>query len=234
MRRFETRLMLLCVTIAATPFGAPAADRTLPETLAKMDEAAARFKGFSANMEHLSHFDVIHEEEMESGVILMKRPKPKDVHIRIELQKPEPKVVVTDSTKVEVYYPRSGQIDKFELGRRRSLVDMFVAQGFGGTSADMAKDYSVKLGGAEIVAGENATRLELVPKSDVMLEQYKRVDLWISDKSGYTLQQKFYERNGKDYHVITYTNVKINPEIPDSAFKLEVPKGTKRETVIKK
>jgi len=232
IRRYGRALALMCTAAAVAPLGA-AADRSLAETLAKMDEAAARFKGFSANMEHVQHMDAIHEDDTESGAILVRRPKPKDLHVKIEFRKPEAKVAVTDGSKVEVYYPRSGQVDRYELGRRRSLVDMFVAQGFGGTSRDLQRDYTVKLGGAETVAGESATRLELVPKAQEMLDQWKRVDLWISDKSGYTVQQKFYEK-GKDYHLITYTNVKLNPEIPDSAFNLALPKGTKRETVIKK
>ena len=66
-----------------------------------------------------------------------------------------------------------------------------------------------------------------------MLQQWKNIDLWISDKSGYTVQQKFYE-HGRDYTLITYTSVQFNPEIPDSKFNLDVPKGTKREPLNKK
>jgi outer membrane lipoprotein-sorting protein len=232
IRRYGRALALMSAAAAVALSGA-AAGRSLEETLAKMDEAAARFKGFSANVQHVHHMDAIHEDETDIGTILVKRPKAKDLHVRIEFVTPDPKVAITDGSKVDVYYPRSGEVDRVDLGRHRSLMDMFVAQGFGGTSRDLERDYSVKLGGAETVAGESATRLELIPKAPEMLEQWKRVDLWISDKTGNTLQQKLYE-NGKDYHLITYTNIKLNPEIPDSAFKLEVPKGTKRETLIKK
>jgi outer membrane lipoprotein-sorting protein len=45
------------------------------------------------------------------------------------------------------------------------------------------------------------------------------------------VRQKFYEPGG-DYTLITYTNVRLNPEIPDSEFKS--PKGTKREILNKK
>ena len=234
MCRFRLGPRLLAVALLAGPLAAAPAGHTLAETLAKMDEAAAHFKSFGASMRHLSHFDAIHEEDTESGVVQMKRVKPKELHVRLDLDKPEQKVIVTNGSKVEIYYPRSGQVDRYELGHKRSLVDMFMAQGFGGTSADLARDYTVTLGGPDSVEGESATRVELIPKSQVMLEEYQKVYLWISDKSGYTVQQKFYEKNGKDYHVITYTNVKINPEISESSFKLDVPKGTQRETVLKK
>jgi outer membrane lipoprotein-sorting protein len=32
-----------------------------------------------------------------------------------------------------------------------------------------------------------------------------------------------------DYHLFTYRDVKINPQLGDEAFKLKVPKGYKRE-----
>jgi outer membrane lipoprotein-sorting protein len=218
---------------AGTPAGAVAADRSLAETLLKMDEAAAQFKALSAKVEYVSHMEAIHEDDSESGTILVKRPKPKDLHVKIAIEKPDPKVAFTDGSKVEVYYPRSGEVQKIELGHRRSLVDMILTLGFGGTSRELQAAYTVKLGGEEPVAGESATRLELIPKSPDMLAEWKRIDLWISDKSGYTLQQKFYDR-GRDYTLITYSGVQFNPKIPDSDFKLDVPKGTKRETLNKK
>lgn len=234
LRKAGFGLGLICAaaTLTAVPCKS-AADHTLPETFAKIDEAAARFKSLSANVERVQHMDAIHEDDTDNGTVLVRRPKPKDLRVRFEYQKPEPRIVVTDGHNVDVYYPRSGQIDKMEVGRRRTLLDMMLALGFGGTSRDLQNLYQVKMGGEDTVGGESATRLELIPKSPDMLTQAKRIDLWVSNKSGSTLQQKFYE-SGRDYDLLTYTNVKINPDIPDSAFKLEVPKGTKRETVIKK
>jgi len=234
MRWRGPELALICA-VAATlgTFRATAADHSLADTLAKMDQAASRFKGLSAKVEYVSHMEAIHEDDSESGTILVKRSHPKDLHVKIAIDKPDPKVAVTDGNKVDVYYPRSGEIQRLELGHRRTLVDLILALGFGGNSQELQNAYEVKLGGPETVAGESTTRLELVPKSPDMLQQWKNIDLWISDKSGYTVQQKFYE-HGKDYTLITYTGVQLNPEIPDAAFKLDVPKGTKREPLNKK
>jgi outer membrane lipoprotein-sorting protein len=232
IHRHDRALVLLCAAAAVAPFGA-AADRSLPETLARMDEAAAKFKGLSANVEYVTHMETIHEEDSQSGTILVKRPRPKELHVKIAIEKPDPKVAVTDGNKGEVYYPRSGEVQKIDLGHKRSLVDMILTLGFGGNSRELENDYQVKLGGAEAVGGESATRLELIPKAPEMLAEWKRIDLWISDKTGYTLQQQFYER-GRDYTLIRYTNVRLNPDLPDSDFKLDVPRGTRREDLNKK
>jgi outer membrane lipoprotein-sorting protein len=211
----------------------PAADPALAATLARMDQTAARFKGLSANVQYVQHMEAIHEDDSQSGTMLVKRPNPRDMHVKISIEKPDAKVAVADGKKAQVYYPRSGEIQTYPLGQKRELVGMILLLGFGGTSKELLSAYDVTLGGAETVAGQSATRLELVPKSQDMLDQWRKIDLWISDTSGYAVQQKLYER-GKDYWLITYTNVRLNPEIPDSSFKLDVPKGTKRDPLNKK
>jgi outer membrane lipoprotein-sorting protein len=229
---------LLCASAAAAmALPVSAAEQTMDQTrdqaLARMDQAAAHFKGLSANVEYVQHMQAIHEDDAQTGTILVKRAKPKEVHVRISIEKPEPKTAVVDGKKVEAYYPRSGQRETASLDRQSSLVGMILMLGFGGTSKELQTAYVVTLGGVETVAGESATRLELIPKSKEMLEQWKKIDLWISDKSGYAVQQKFYER-GNDYLLITYTNVQPKPDIADSAFHLDVPKGTPTEPLNKK
>jgi outer membrane lipoprotein-sorting protein len=81
--------------------------------------------------------------------------------------------------------------------------------------------------GPETLDGKPAERLELIPKSKAVLEHLKKFELWISD-SGYPIQQKFY-LPGSDYMLMTYSYMKINPDLPDTALKLHVPKNVKRE-----
>jgi outer membrane lipoprotein-sorting protein len=225
--------LLGAAALVAIAIPALAADQTLDQALAKMDQAALHFKGLSANVEYLKHMEAIHETESSSGTILVKRAKPKEVKVKISFDKPEPKTAVVDGNEVKVYYPASGEEQTASLRERRSQVTMILMLGFGGTAKELRDTYEVTLGGADTVAGESATRLNLVPKSKDMLEQWKKIDLWISDKSGYAVQQKFYERGG-DYLLITYTNIQPKPDIADSAFHLDVPKGTPKEPLNKK
>lgn len=231
MKQLSAFLIAMAAFLPA--IAAPMADQTLEQTLARMDQAALRFKSLSANVEYVQHMEIIHEDDGQTGTILVKRASKKDLHVKISIEKPDPKITLADGSKVQVYYPRSAEIQELVLGHRKALVDQILTLGFGGGSKELQSDYDVKLGGAEKVAGESATRLELVPKSKDLLDQWKRIDLWISDKTGNALQQKFYER-GKDYTLITYTNVQQNPDIPDTAFKLDVPKGTVKKPLNKK
>ena len=229
MRRSAVCTLLICVTVAVAPKG-QAADRSLAAVLAQMDEVSAKFKGLTANFVHLHHMEVIHADESDSGTFQFKRPNAKEIRVRMEFLKPEAKTLVSDGGAVEIYYPASQLVQKYTFGRRGGLLEMLMAQGFGGSSKDLQRDYTVTLGGPEAIDGEAATRLQLVPKAQDMPE-FKRIDLWISDKYGYTLQQKFFENGG--FQTMTYSSVKLNPEIPDSVFKLDVPRNTKHETVKK-
>jgi outer membrane lipoprotein-sorting protein len=213
--------------------GLCSAQDPLMATYAKMDEFAAQFKSLQANFKQVEHIDAIHEDNTDTGTIRVKRPKPK-LMARFDFAGPNPKQVVTNGSNVYIYYPNNPDyIQEIELGKRKSLVDGFLALGFGGNSRELQGAYIVKFGGPEMVAGEKATRLELTPVSSAMLEQFKQIDLWISDKGGYAVQQKLYEK-GHDYNVVTYSNVVQNPPLPDSIFKLDVPKGTKKEILVKK
>jgi outer membrane lipoprotein-sorting protein len=207
--------------------GAPAADSSLPATLARMDEAAAKFNGLQADVQEISHTAVINEDSVAAGTIALKRPKPNDIRVLFDFKPPNPKQVLIAGVKVDVYYPGINTVQEYNLGKSRTLVEQFMLLGFGSNSRDLESAYSIRLGGPETVAGQKATRLELIPKSRDVLAHLKRVDLWISDAMGIAVQQKLYETGG-DYLLATYTNIKLS-NLPDSAVKLDLPKSVKRE-----
>jgi len=231
MRRFRSAFVL-SITVAAAAghhFGALAADTSLEAVFANMDRASARFKGLKADMKKLSHTAVINEDSVDTGSIVVKASKPHELRIVMEFQPPDEKKVKIDGTKVEIYYPKTNTVQEVDLGKNhRSQVEQFLRLGFGTNSKDLLESYSVAPGGPETVAGETTTRIVLTPKSKDLLAQFPKFELWISDKTGISVQQKMYQPGG-DYSMATYTNMQINPAIPDSAVSLNLPKGVTRE-----
>ena len=208
--------------------GASAADSSLAATLARMDEAAARFKGLEADVQKVSHTAVINEDSVDAGTIAVKRPKANDIRVLFDFKPPNPRQVMIAGVKGAIYYPGINTVQEWDLSKSRSLVEQFMLLGFGSNSKDLESAYSIRLGGPETVAGQNATRLELIPKSSDVLKHLKKVDLWISDTMGVAVQQKLYETGG-DYLLTIYTNIKLRPNLSDSAVKLDLPKSVKRE-----
>jgi outer membrane lipoprotein-sorting protein len=200
----------------------------LETTLAHMDQSASKFTGLSADLRRAHHTAVIDEDTLDIGTILIKRPKPHDTRMLFDVKEPDPKQAAIDSRKLQIYLPKTQTVTEYDLGKYRAMVDEYLLLGFGSSSKELQNVYAIALGGADTLGGEKTTRLELTPKSQDALAHLKRVDLWISDTTGLPVQQKFYLPGG-DYDLATFGNMKLNPNLPDSAVKLDLPRGVKRE-----
>jgi outer membrane lipoprotein-sorting protein len=211
---------------SALAWSKPAAD--LNGVLGRIDKAGAAFRGMSAKVRRVSHTAVINEDNVDSGTMLVKRPKAHDLRMLIDVTEPDPRTVAFEGRKVEVYYPKIQTVQQFDVsGKNRVLADQFFLIGFGTSRADLEAAYTMRPLGEDAIGGEKADRLELIPKSKEVLQHLIKFELWIS-AAGYPIQQKFYFPGG-DYQLATYSDVKINPEISESALKLHLPKNVKRE-----
>jgi outer membrane lipoprotein-sorting protein len=216
--RFTLTVALLC---AGTGLRAASLDQVLK----RMDQNALTFKSMTAKVRWVSYIAVIKEENASTGTLRMKRSK-RDVRVVVEFTSPDPKSVAVAGAKVELYYPKMKTVEEHNLGGH-DVVEKYLALGFGASGNELKADYAIREMGVETVNGEQATRLELIPKSKEVLQQFPKIELWISDATGYPVQEKFYQTGG-DYTLINYSEVTINPSLPDSAFKLNLPKGVQR------
>jgi outer membrane lipoprotein-sorting protein len=131
----------------ALAWGAPAEDSSLAATLARMDDAAAKFKGLQADMQKIAHTAVINEDSVDAGTIAVKRPNPHDIRVLMNFQPPNPRQVMIAGVKGAIYYPGMNTVQEYDLGKSRSLVEQFMLLGFGSNSKDLESAYSIRLGG---------------------------------------------------------------------------------------
>ena len=220
LRRLPCAAALFCLLPLAH------AEDPLASVLAHMDGAAATFQNLTADFRRVSHTAVINEDTVDTGTLYVKRPKASDVRMRFDFQPPNPKQVEFSGHTALVYTPKNNEATEYDLTKQKGLIDQFLLLGFGSNSRELQKAYSIRMGGAETIGGQKTVRLELTPKSKEALEHLKKVDLWISDATGVAVQQKLYEAGG-DYMLATYTNMKLNEKLPDSAFKLNLPKDVR-------
>jgi outer membrane lipoprotein-sorting protein len=221
-------LRIVSVLLICSALADAATDPGLQAFFARMDRAAAGFRSFSANMQRLTHTDVINSDDIDRGTIKLKRSNARaDLKMLIEITEPDPKAVSVQGKKGELYYPKMQTVQEYDLGKFREWLDQFYLMGFGTTSKEILESYTVRYLGSETKGGKPVSGAELVPKSKDILQHIKKFELWISDKDGLPIEQKIYPPG--QYIVVTYTNININPDIPDSALKLQLPKGTKRE-----
>ena len=200
----------------------------LDVTLNQLDRAGASFRSMSGDIHRVHHMAVINDDDVDSGTILLKRVKAHEMRMLVDLKQPDSKVVTVAGRKADMYLPKANTVQEYDLGKHSSLLDQLFLVGFGTTRQDLEEAYQIRLVGPETVNGQNTTRLELTPKSKDVSQHLQKFELWVSNATGYPVQQKFYMPGG-EYMLVTYSNVKINPDLPDSALKLHLPKNVKWE-----
>ncbi len=207
---------------------AASAAQPLEKVLARMDDAAKSFQSLTGKVQKITYTAVIKDKSVESGSVLLKRAKPRDLRMLIQFTEPDEKSVAFQGRKAQIYYPKIQTVQEYDLGKHRNLVDQFLLLGFGTPGSELSRSYSIKMLGEEKVAGQTAARMLLVPKSEQAREHLKEVELWVADATGQPVQQKFVQPSG-DYTQITYQEIKLNPNLKDDELKLKLPKGVKKE-----
>jgi outer membrane lipoprotein-sorting protein len=225
-----TSLFALILTLAGACAARPA-DDLLASTFSKIDEAAASFKGLTADVKKTSHTEFLRQDDVDSGTMAVKRSKPRELRALVNITAPDKKQVELNGHNVQIYFPKSNTLQIYNMDKKTTgIVDQLLLLGFGGTSADMKSGYNVKLGGEETVDGQKTARLVLTPKRQETLGDVINIELWIAQSTGMAVRQKFNEHGG-DYVEAVYTNMKLSANLPDSQVKANVPKDAHKENM---
>lgn len=217
----------MAVLALAAAVAAPAAE-TLGAVQARMDKSAAVFRSLTARVKKTSYTAVIKDTSSETGTFLIKKTKPGDMRVRMEIEKPDARSIALSRKKYEVYLPKINTVQEYDLSQYGQLVDQFLLLGFGTPVKEILKSYDMAATGTETVDGRQTTRVELRPKTANVKEHLKLVEMWIPMDDGNPIQQKFLQPTG-DYFLSTYMDVKVNPLLKDADAQLTLPKNAKRE-----
>ncbi len=221
-------MSLLARTLPVLLF-AVCATAQLQPVYQKMDAVAATFKSLTADVLKKHYTEVVGETETSEGALIVKRDKSKDLKALFRVAKPDPQQMAFAGRQGKIYNPKTNIMEVYDLDKKiGSKVNDYLLLGFGASSKDLQQAYDISSGGREVINGQNTTKLVLKPKKPGDLT---KAELWISDEKGIAVQQKFYWQGG-DYDLATYSNMKINPPIPDSAVELNPP-GAKIEHPLK-
>ena len=147
----------------------------------------------------------------------------------VDFSQPDPKSVQLEGTVLDIYLPKLNTVQEYELGKNSGLIERFLLLGFGTSRNELASANDISYEGADTVSGHPATKLLLKPKDKEVLDKVQKIELWLASDTGYPLQHKIYQAGG-DYQLFAFTNLKMNPNLPDSAVKLKLPKNVKKET----
>ena len=210
--------------IAAASALTSARAESLDAVLAHMDAAARQFQSFSAHIRQTDYTAAIDDSDVSTGEVRMKRGK-SGVSMVIEYGEPNPRSIGISGHTVQIYSPKANVVDIYDTSKYTARVDQYLLLGFGTTSAELRKNYDVKLGGVD----PQGTRLELIPRSAEALKLVSKIELWIPEGQGSPVQEKI-TKASKDTLLVEYSDMKLNPPLPDSAFELKLPAGVRKHT----
>lgn len=193
----------------------------LDAILKRLDEQAPSFRSVSAKVQRTKVTVVVNDRSTDTGAIFVRGDK-----MLLRMDPPDARTVLKTGATLYVFNPGLERVEEYNLGKNRTLVDEFLLLGFGTPGKQLAKGYQIKLVGEAALLDKKTVELELTPKSEQVLHQISRVNLWLDEVTWLPVQQEVYETGSGDYSIIQYSEVARNAEIPDSKFKPHWPKGT--------
>jgi outer membrane lipoprotein-sorting protein len=137
----------------------------------------------------------------------------------------EPKFVLFRDGKIRLYQPKPDQVTDYSLGKNAADFESYLVLGFGGSGQDLVKAFDVTYLGPETINGVATAKLQLLPKSERVRNNFKQMLLWIDLVRGISVQQQFFEPQG-DYRLAKYSSIRVNEKINDDVFKLKTTSKT--------
>ncbi len=201
------------------------ADLTVTEVLFQMNEASKKLHTLSANLDYTKVTVLVDDKSTESGQLFYRHGKTPE--IRIEMQKPESKIIIFKKNRGEIFLPKINQIQEYDLEQKSELLQQFFLLGFGTDTNELKKTYDVTYLREEDLADDTTALLDLTPRKGSVSAQISKIQIWVSEESWLPTQQKFFEAGG-DYLIATYSGVKVNRLLPAATFELNAPDNTKR------
>ncbi len=220
--------MLLLMMGADRRADANAQPQLLTGILNKMEKANQDLKSLKAEMVLQKTNTQIGVTDNEYGQLLYKpgttRTKQR---LRIDYTKPSKDIVSVDGDNFTFYQPRinqafKGLASKLSKGKQGGFAQ-FIAVGLNGSLKSASGKYQVSFVKDEAVNGVMTSVLRLTPKSN---DQFTSVEIWVNQQNWFPVQFRGTERNG-DLTTVTLKNLQLNAAVPDNAFAVNLPGGTK-------
>ncbi|MFC5862584.1 outer membrane lipoprotein carrier protein LolA [Acidicapsa dinghuensis] len=230
MKDFRKFLRFGCVPLVAFAVAgtAIAADNLQP-VLSKLDESSKTFSSAEADIVwEGTQVNPVPDTDTQSGTVVFARSGGQmrvAVHIKADNGKPYQKDMVYADGVGKLYEPAIKQLQVFQVGNRRDQLNSFLTLGFGGSGADLEKNWNVQSQGVEAVNGVQAAKLLLTPKDAALTKSTPKVLLWIDTARGVAVKQQRYDSDG-NYLTFTYNHIRLNGKVPGDTFEIKTASGT--------
>jgi outer membrane lipoprotein-sorting protein len=188
----------------------------LPELLQKFNERQQAVQSLTATFTERKDLSLLAKPVVSNGTFLYAKP----ARIKWEYSVPEPRIFLITEDRFVAYYPnqkRAEEVPLSKLAGRR----VFRVFGIGQTSEDLQKffDISQEPPGDE----KDCYLLVLTPKRRRVKDRLQLVRFWVDSKTYLPRKLEYLESDG-DSTLLSFANIRLNPEIAEGRFNVDIPK----------
>jgi outer membrane lipoprotein-sorting protein len=200
-------------------------DEKADQILRLMHERSRNLTRVQASLVQVKHSSQIGTDEPNGGYFYFKHEEPNRDKIRITYKSHGEVTndVLIDGDKTILYQPKINQAiitSRAKLAQSNPEYD-FLAAPYASVSA-LKSRYVTSYQHDESVGVFSTSVIQLTP---VAKSSFTRITFWVDQLSWFPVQYRIDEVNG-DLTTLTLSDIKKNSQVPSSAFKLDLPKGT--------
>jgi outer membrane lipoprotein carrier protein len=221
-RRIAIVLTLLASAAALHPAapGAPADPTGSPPPgltglLERFDATQRATRTLTATFTERKSLRLLAKPVLSQGNFFFSKPG----RIKWEYTEPEPRVFLITEDHYLAYYPARKKAEEVPLskfaGRR-----VFRVFGIGQTAEDLSKFFEISL--ADPGPEPRAHLLILTPRRQRVKDRLEVVRFWVDAESFLPRRLEYVESDG-DSTTLTFHDIRINPEIADARFTVNLP-----------
>lgn len=198
------------------------ADISLEEILEKVEDANAKLVTMEADIKYSRVITLLDSEDTSSGELKYKKPK----KVYLIFLPPRNEINVIDGSYIWVYHPEEKQVEKYEMSSGANAsqgMDIFDL-GYESSIEKIKQDYNITL--LDDISTEEGKlfHIELIPKESIESD-YSRYLLWVKEGLWLPVQFQLFESDGEIVNTIELSNIRINTEMPDKVFVLDLPEN---------
>lgn len=229
MRKFLTLSVIvgMLILLGGADRHADAKPQLLTGILNKMEKAHQDLKSLKAELIQQKTNSQIGITDKEFGALIYKPADGKTRgKLRIDYTRPSKDIISLIGENLTFYQPRINQVYKTTLAKASKGKVSGYAQlvGLDGSLKSQTNNFNIEMVKLdEAVNGQMTAVLRLTPRNG---NQIGVIEVWVNQQNWLPAQWKLVERNG-DYTIVTLNNVQVNTSIPDNAFNVSIPGGTK-------
>jgi len=188
----------------------------LEDLLARFNQTQQSTRSLTANFTEKKNLSLLAKPVVSSGTFLYSRP----TRIKWEYSGPEPRVFLITEDHFVAYYPTRKKAEEVSLGKLTGR-RIFRVFGIGQTAEDLRKFFEISLGDPGEEPG--TFLMVLTPKRRRVKDRLQLVRFWVDAKTYLPRQLEYVETDG-DSTTLTFSNVRVNPEITEARFNVDIPK----------